>query len=99
MRFSLRGIHATARFHHAFWRHGSDVATRGPRAATGEDEADRYCFPGDQSQRHKRERQTVYRAFFEELGRLGHVEGQNLGVERYSGDWLYRSGCDVDGGN
>ena len=27
-----------------------------------------------------------YRAFFEELGRLGHVEGQNLGVERYSGE-------------
>ena len=28
----------------------------------------------------------VYRAFFEELGRLGYVEGQNLGVERYSGE-------------
>ena len=27
-----------------------------------------------------------YRVFFEELGRLGHVEGQNLGVERYSGE-------------
>ena len=27
-----------------------------------------------------------YRAFFEELSRLGHVEGQNLGVERYSGE-------------
>src|SRR6266576_5414721 len=27
-----------------------------------------------------------YRAFFEELGRLGYVEGQNLGVERYSGE-------------
>ena len=26
-----------------------------------------------------------YRAFFEELSRLGYVEGQNLGVERYSG--------------
>ena len=26
-----------------------------------------------------------YRAFFEELNRLGYVEGQNLGVERYSG--------------
>src|SRR5216684_3586190 len=25
-----------------------------------------------------------YRAFFEELSRLGYVEGQNLGVERYS---------------
>jgi putative ABC transport system substrate-binding protein len=27
-----------------------------------------------------------YRAFFEEIGRLGYVEGQNLGVERYSGE-------------
>jgi putative ABC transport system substrate-binding protein len=30
--------------------------------------------------------QPRYRAFFEELVRLGHVEGQNLGVERYSGE-------------
>jgi putative ABC transport system substrate-binding protein len=28
----------------------------------------------------------VYRAFFEELDRLGYVEGQNLIVERYSGE-------------
>ena len=28
----------------------------------------------------------VYRAFFEELGRLGYVEGQNLIVDRYSGE-------------
>jgi putative ABC transport system substrate-binding protein len=27
-----------------------------------------------------------YRAFFEELTRLGYVEGQNLAVERYSGE-------------
>jgi len=27
-----------------------------------------------------------YRAFFEELSRLGYIEGQNLGVERYSGE-------------
>lgn len=27
-----------------------------------------------------------YRAFFEELSRLGYVEGQNLKVERYSGE-------------
>jgi putative ABC transport system substrate-binding protein len=27
-----------------------------------------------------------YRAFFAELSRLGYVEGQNLGVERYSGE-------------
>jgi putative tryptophan/tyrosine transport system substrate-binding protein len=27
-----------------------------------------------------------YRAFFEELSRLGYVEDQNLGVERYSGE-------------
>ncbi len=29
---------------------------------------------------------VYYRAFFEELSRLGYVEGQNLGVERYSGE-------------
>ena len=29
---------------------------------------------------------TGWRAFFEELSRLGYVEGQNLGVERYSGE-------------
>jgi putative ABC transport system substrate-binding protein len=28
----------------------------------------------------------VYKAFFEELSRLGYVEGQNLSVERYSGE-------------
>ena len=28
----------------------------------------------------------VYRPFFEELARLGYVEGQNLGVARYSGE-------------
>jgi putative ABC transport system substrate-binding protein len=27
-----------------------------------------------------------YRVFFEELSRLGYVEGQNIGVERYSGE-------------
>src|SRR4051812_16222755 len=27
-----------------------------------------------------------YHAFFKELSRLGYVEGQNLGVERYSGE-------------
>ena len=28
----------------------------------------------------------IYRAFFEELSRLGYVEGQNLAVERYSAE-------------
>ena len=28
----------------------------------------------------------TFRVFFEELSRLGYVEGQNLGVERYSGE-------------
>jgi putative tryptophan/tyrosine transport system substrate-binding protein len=28
----------------------------------------------------------IYRVFFEELSRLGYVEGQNLGVERHSGE-------------
>jgi ABC-type uncharacterized transport system substrate-binding protein len=30
--------------------------------------------------------QSYQRAFFEELIRLGYVEGQNLGIERYSGE-------------
>jgi hypothetical protein len=34
------GSDATARFHHGTWYRGY-VATRGPGAATGEDEADR----------------------------------------------------------
>jgi len=29
---------------------------------------------------------NTYRAFFEELSRLGDVERQNLGVERYTGE-------------
>src|SRR6266849_8983095 len=28
----------------------------------------------------------IYKAFFEELSRLGYVEGQNLAVERYSAE-------------
>jgi len=28
----------------------------------------------------------IYRVFFEELSRLGYVEGENLMVERYSGE-------------
>src|SRR5260370_5986505 len=34
----------------------------------------------------------TYRVFFEELSRLGYVEGQNLGVERHSGEGR-RAGC------
>ena len=30
------------------------------------------------------DKQRIYRAFFEELNRLGFIEGQNLEVERYS---------------
>src|SRR5882672_4679040 len=57
------GAHATARFHHGTWYCGY-VATRGPSAATGEDEADRYRFPFGQSQRNKRERSTALPRFF-----------------------------------
>ena len=49
------GSDATARFYHGTWYRG-DVATRGPSAATGENEADRFRSPGGQSQRNKRER-------------------------------------------
>src|SRR5947209_7997730 len=36
-----------------------------------------------------------YRAFFEELRRLGHIEGQNLVVERYSGEGQPESFADL----
>jgi hypothetical protein len=39
-----------ARFHHAFRWPGSDVIDRGASAATGEEEADRFRWPGGQSQ-------------------------------------------------
>src|SRR5260221_10714939 len=45
------GSDAPARFHHGTW-YRSYVATRGPSAATAENEADRYRRPGDQSQRY-----------------------------------------------
>src|SRR6266850_36428 len=51
-RFSLRVMHATARVHHAFRWHSSDVAARSACAATGEDEAHRDSCPGDQNRRH-----------------------------------------------
>ena len=44
--------------------HGGDVAARSACAATGEDEADRFRSPGDQSQRNKRERPTALPRFF-----------------------------------
>ena len=45
MSFPLGGINETARFHHGTWYCGY-VATRGPGAATGEDEAGRFRFAG-----------------------------------------------------
>ncbi len=63
------------------------MATRGPSAATGEDEADRLSFtPATKVSEISVSGPPHYRAFFEELSRLGYVEGQNLGVERYSGE-------------
>ena len=32
------------------------------------------------------DKEPIYRAFFEELNRLGFIEGQNLVVERYSAE-------------
>ncbi len=52
---SFRGTNETARLHCGTWYRGY-VATRGPSAATGEDEADRFRFAFGQSQRNKRER-------------------------------------------
>ena len=79
------GSDATARFHHGTWYCGY-VAARRTSAATGEDEADSYRFPSSKVSEISMSGQPRYRAFFEELSRLGYVEGQNLRVERYSGE-------------
>ena len=86
MRSSLRGIHATARFHHGTW-----YAATWPLAARAQQPAKmkRIAFvsPATKvSEISLSGRDRNYRAFFEELIRLGYVEGQNLGVERYSGE-------------
>ena len=62
------------------------MVTRGPSAATGQDEADRVRSPSAKVSELNVSNQTYYRDFFEELIRLGYIEGQNLGVERYSGE-------------
>ena len=83
----MGGSHATARFHHVNRLDcGGNVAARSACAATGEDEAHRYRFPSAKVSDISVSGPPRYRAFFEELSRLGYVEGQNLGVERYSGE-------------
>src|ERR1700704_2855073 len=57
-----------------------------PAPAPGEKKRVRACFPATKVSDINVNGQPRYRAFFEELVRLGHVEGQNLGVERYSGE-------------
>ena len=54
-------------------------------AAASKDET--YCLGShrDQGQRHNRE-ESGFPRFFEELNRLGFIEGQNLVVERYSAE-------------
>lgn len=46
------------------------------------------------AQMHEKSENRYYRALFEELRRLGHVEGQNLTVERY-GSEQNRSGAEA----
>ena len=62
------------------------MAARSACAAAVEDEADRYRFPFVKVSELSVSGRPYFRAFFEELSRLGYVEGQNLGVERYSGE-------------
>src|SRR5436190_5571909 len=38
---------------------------------------------------------TAWRAFFEELRRLGYVEGQNLAIERYSAEGRHERYADI----
>jgi putative tryptophan/tyrosine transport system substrate-binding protein len=40
-------------------------------------------------------RRRLYQAFFEELRRLGDVEGQNLTIERYSGEGRHEAYADL----
>ena len=80
-----RGLNETARFHHSAW-HGGYVASLRPSAATDEDETGRFRHSGGKISDITASGRPFFRAFFEELSRLGYVEGQNLGVERYSGE-------------
>ena len=77
-------MHATARVHHAF----RVTAATWPLAARGQQlaEVKRIAFVNSAGEpgRISGSGLPTYRAFFEELSRLGYVEGQNLGVERYS---------------
>jgi hypothetical protein len=78
-----RQTHETAAIQ--YWLNACDRRTECIGSATDQGEPHRICHTGDQSQRHGPRRQP-YRALFEELSRLGYIEGQNLTVDRYSGE-------------
>ena len=74
--FPCRGTNATARVHHAFRRHGSDVAARGPSAATGRAGL-LGGVPLDLVQRTLR----FIEAFEQGLRSLGYRVGENVVIE------------------
>jgi putative ABC transport system substrate-binding protein len=82
---SLGSRHETPRIHHAF---GGTTATW-PLAARAQQavKMKRIAFvsPSAMVSELSVSGRPYFRAFFEELIRLGYIEGQNLGLERYSG--------------
>ena len=56
------------------------------RAAACKDQAHRYRSRWISVSDMRADKEPIYRTFFEELNRLGFIEGQNLVVERYSAE-------------
>ena len=71
---------AAARFHHGTWYCGY-VATRGRSAAPAKMKRIALVTSSAKVSEISVSGRPYYRAFFEELSRLGYVEGQNLGVD------------------
>jgi hypothetical protein len=85
LRQSVSGVgHAAAHIHHARRRRGSIAAGRAGAAC--QDQADRNGAPIRPGGQHGRKLSSDVPRIFDELSRLGFVEGKNLIVERYSAE-------------
>ena len=84
MSFSLKGMYATAREFITLF--GGTAATWPLAARAQQMKRIAIVFPSAKVGEISVSGPPRYRAFFEELSRLGYVEGQNLGIERYSGE-------------
>jgi putative tryptophan/tyrosine transport system substrate-binding protein len=78
------GGHATAGVYRSHWRRGG-MACCGKDAAIKKMKRLAFVIPAGKAS-DVAPSTTKYRAFFEELNRLGYVEGQNLIIERYSAE-------------